>query len=445
MADDGRIERREVVIPYCPRRQFLPYHNTTKRWRILVCHRRAGKTVAQVNEMIRTALTCPLPNPRTAYIAPLFKQAKDVAWSYAKQYGLAVPGAEANESELRIDFPNGGRFRLYGADNPDAIRGIYLDDCALDEFADMRPRFLPEVIRPALSDRRGRLGITGTPKGHNEFYRIWAGDEQWSGAQLDDEWFSLMLRASESKLVPDEELASARKMMSEAQYAQEYECSFEAAIEGAYYGILLEAADKEGRIAALPHNPALPVYTAWDLGVGDDTSIWFAQRSAGWIHVIDHYATNGQAAAHYVDLLKSKPYSYAKHILPHDADNREWSHGQSRIDTLRSLGLRDLSVLARIPVDDGINAARLLLPITRFDKEKCKSGLESLRQYRREYDENKRTFKPTPLHDWTSHDADAFRYLAMGLEPDAAVPPDIPKYRRDRNKAETQGNAWMTA
>ena len=221
--------------------------------------------------------------------------------------------------------------------------------------------------------------------------------------------------------------------------------AYQVISEGAYYARLLLQAEREGRIAALPYNPALPVYTAWDLGVGDDTSIIWAQRSAGWIHIIDHYATNGQGAAHYVDVINRKPYTYAKHILPHDADNREWSHGQRRIDTLRSLGLRDLSVLARVPVDDGINAARLVLPICRFDRDKCRSGLESLRQYRREYDENKRTYKPTPLHDWTSHDADAFRYLAMGLEPDAAVPPDIPKYSRRKKGLATVGDAWMTA
>src|SRR6185295_7193487 len=146
------------------------------------------------NELIRSALTCEKREPRTALIEPLFKQAKDVAWSYAKFYGLSVPGAEVNESELRIDFPNGGRFRLYGADNPDALRGLYLDDCALDEFADMRPRFLPEVIRPALSDRKGRLTLIGTPKGHNEFYDL------YEAAKLDDTWFHMMLRASETGL-----------------------------------------------------------------------------------------------------------------------------------------------------------------------------------------------------------------------------------------------------
>lgn len=442
MADDTAVR---VIIPYQPRAQFKPYHNSDKRWRIMVVHRRGGKTVASVNEMIRSALICQRPNPRTAYIAPLYKQAKDVAWSYAKEYGLSVPGAEANESELRIDFPNGGRFRLYGADNPDALRGIYLDDCVLDEYADMRPRFLSTVIRPALSDRKGRLTVIGTPKGHNEFHALYYGDDDgFTGAVKDPEWFAMTLRASDTGLLDDEELASARKMMSEAQYAQEYECSFEAAIEGAYFGALMEAANRDGRIAPLPYQSSLPVYTAWDLGVGDDTSIWFAQRSGGWLHIIDHYATNGQPASHYVDVLRAKPYNYAKHFLPHDADNREWSNGKSRLDTLKGLGLQNTSVLPRIAVDDGINAVRLLMPTCRFDSVKCKNGLESLRQYRREYDENKRTFKPTPLHDWSSHDADSFRYLAMGLEPEAAVPIDIPRYSQQgrRSRQYTTDSGW---
>lgn len=431
-------ETQRIIIPYSPRRHFLPFHDAGKRWRIIVAHRRAGKTVACVNELIRAALTCPHPEPRVAYVAPLFKQAKDVAWSYLKEFTRDIPGRTVNESELRVDLPNGGRVRLYGADNPDALRGLYLDAVVLDEFADMRPRFLPEVIRPALSDRRGSLTLIGTPKGHNEFY------DRWQDAQTDAEWFSMMLKASETKIVDAEELASAAKLMSEAQYAQEYECSFEAAIEGAYYGLLLEAAAQAGRIAQVPHNPSLPVFTAWDLGVGDDTSIWFAQRSGGWLHIIDHYATNGQDARHYVDVLRSKSYSYANHFLPHDAANREWTNGKSRLDTLKALGLQNCKVIPKMPVDDGINAVRLMLPLCRFDAEKCASGLESLRQYRREYDENKRVFKPTPLHDWTSHDADAFRYLACGLEPEAAAPIDIPRYsgRRRREAATSDSSGW---
>lgn len=192
------MAEQHIVIPYAPRRHFIPFHESAKRWRIIVAHRRAGKTVACVNELIRAALTCDKPEPRVAYVAPLFKQAKDVAWSYLKEFTRDIPGRAVNETELRVDLPNGGRVRLYGADNPDALRGLYLDAVVLDEFADMRPRFLPEVIRPALSDRRGSLTLIGTPKGHNEFY------DRWLGAETDPEWFRMMLRASETHIVdPD--------------------------------------------------------------------------------------------------------------------------------------------------------------------------------------------------------------------------------------------------
>jgi hypothetical protein len=305
----------------------------------------------------------------------------------------------------------------------------------------MRPRFLSEVLRPALADRRGRLTLIGTPKGHNEFW------ERYEAAADDPEWFRMMLRASETGLISEEELTSAKRMMSENQYAQEFECSFEAAIEGAYYGALLEAAGREGRICELPVRQDLPVYTAWDLGVGDDTSIWFAQRNGGWLHIIDHYATNGQPASHYVAVINQRGYNYAEHFLPHDVDSREWGNGLRRIDTLRNLGLKNLRILDRTPVDDGINAVRIVLPTCRFDAVKCGAGLESLKQYRREYDENKRTFKPTPLHDWTSHDADAFRYLAQGMKPEAAIPLDIPRYTPNRRKWRNGGSStsWLTA
>jgi len=189
------MDEQRVIIPYAPRPHFKPSHDTTKRWKVIVAHRRAGKTVACVNHLIRSALTCQLPNPRVAYVAPLYKQAKDVAWTYVKEFTAPIPGREVNESELRVDLPNGGRIRLYGADNPDSMRGIYLDDAVLDEFADMRPRFLPEVIRPALSDRRGAMTIIGTPKGHNEFYDL------YELSKTDPEWLGLMLRASETKLI----------------------------------------------------------------------------------------------------------------------------------------------------------------------------------------------------------------------------------------------------
>ncbi|HEY1035003.1 MAG TPA: hypothetical protein VGE09_08480 [Pseudoxanthomonas sp.] len=398
---------QRVTIPYAPRRAFLPYHESSKRWRVIVAHRRAGKTVATVNQLIRSALTCDKPNPRCAYVAPLYKQAKDVAWSYVKEFTRPIPGAEANESELRVDLPNGGRVRLYGADNPDGMRGIYLDDCVLDEFADMRPRMLPEIIRPALSDRKGGLTIIGTPRGHNDFHKA------YQSALNDNDWYSLLLRASETGLVDAEELTAARKLMTPEQYEQEFECSFDAAIQGAYWGKEMAQAEREGRICDVPVDPSQPVYTAWDLGVKDSTAIWFFQVLAGGINVVDYYEASGVGVEHYAEVVHGKGYRLGFCMVPHDAAVKEWGTGRTRLETMQRLDLVPDRV-PNIPRMDGINAARLTIPQCRFDRTRCAEGIEGLKQYRAEYDEERKVFKPTPLHDWASNPADAFRYLAVG-------------------------------
>ena len=389
----------------------MGYHESAKRWRAIVAHRRAGKTVATINQIVKSALTCPLPEPRTAYIAPLYRQAKDVAWTYLKRFTAPIPGAKPNESELRVDLPNGGRVRLYGADNPDGMRGIYLDDCVLDEFADMRPSVLPEIIRPALSDRKGSLTVIGTPKGHNDFHAL------WQLTQNDNDWFTLMLRASETGLVDEEELASARKMMTADQYAQEYECSFEAAIQGAYWGKEMAAAEAEGRIQDVPIDTTQDVWTAWDLGVRDATSIWFFQQLAGGLHIVDFYEASGVGLDHYAHVLREKSnaggYQLGKCLVPHDVKVKEWGSGRTRIEQMEALGLQ-AELVPDHRLMDGIGAARETLARVRFDRERCKDGIEALKQYRADYDEERKVLNPTPRHDWTSHAADAFRYLAMG-------------------------------
>ncbi len=407
---------QRVTIPYAPRLPFVPYHESAKRWRVIVAHRRAGKTVATINHLIRSALTCTKPEPRTAYIAPLYKQAKDVAWTYLKRFALVIPGAEANESELRVDLPNGGRVRLYGADNPDGMRGIYLDDCVLDEAADMRPRVLPEIIRPALSDRKGSLTAIGTPRGHNEFYKL------WQASQNDNEWYGVMLRASETGLVDGEELTSARQMMSPEQYEQEYECSFEAAIHGAYWGREMGQAETDGRICDVAYDPESPVWTAWDLGVRDSTAIWFFQPLAGGVNVIDYYEASGVGVDHYADVLHNRGYKLGHCLVPHDAKVKEWGSGRTRIEIMQSLNLQPW-IVPDHRLMDGIQAGRTTIPMARFDKTKCAEGIEALKQYRAEYDEERKVLKPTPLHDWSSHAADAWRYLAIGWREMRATEP----------------------
>ena len=396
-------------MPYAPRRVFLPFHDREQRWAVIVAHRRAGKTVACVNELLRAALSTGKQDARYAYLAPQYNQAKDIAWLYVQRYASVVPGAVFNESELRVDFPNGARIRLYGADNPDRLRGIYLDGVILDEYADMRPNVWGEVVRPLLTDRKGWAVFIGTPRGKNTFWDVYA------AAKSAPDWLALELKASGTGLIAPDELEAARRQMSEDQYQQEFECSFEAAIQGAYYGKEMRRAEEDGRICPVPYDPSAEVYTAWDLGIGDTTAIWFAQMVGREVRIIDYYENSGVGIDHYIRTLKERDYNYGEHLLPHDADQSELGTGKTLREVMADMGLRKTRVVAKLTVEEGIQQARLLIPQSVFDARKCASGVESLKQYRREWDDKLRTFKNRPLHDLHSHAADAFRYLAIGI------------------------------
>ncbi len=336
-----------------------------------------------------------------------------MAWQYLKDYGLTIPGSTANESELRLDLPNGGQVRLYGADNPDALRGIYLDDVTLDEYADMNPRLWPEVIRPTLIDRHGRASFIGTPKGRNAFYDI------CELAKKNPDWLFNMLRASETGIISEQELEDTRQMMTPEQFDQEFECSFEAAIIGAYYGRELAQAERDGRIREIKYDPNSPVHTVWDLGYSDDTAIWFYQVIAGEIHVIGYYYASGRDIDHYADLIKSKSYKYGTHWLPHDAKAKTLASGGKSIQEQLSthLGWGNIRIVPNLSLEDGVQAVRMMMPKVYLDTS-CNEGIEALRQYQREWDDDRKCFRDKPKHDWTSHSADAFRYLAIAWQED---------------------------
>ncbi len=409
-----------IVSPYAPRLQFLELHTRATRWGIAVAHRRAGKTVACVNDLIKAAATSDKDNPRFAYIAPQLNQAKDIAWTYLLQYTDCFgPDRKVNASELWVELPNNGaRIRIYGADNPDRLRGIYLDGAVLDEFGDMDPTVWTQVIRPALSDRKGWAIFIGTPKGKNTFHKLWV------DAEDDEDWFRLSLKASETQLLDAKELADAARMMSDDEYAQEYECSFEAAVRGAYYGKEMNAAedDSPSRITAVPHDPRLPTHTAWDLGMADSTVIWFIQMHGRETRVIDVLKGEGVGLDWYAKRLQERDWLWGNHYLPHDVEVRELGTGKSRKEVLAGLGIK-ATICPNIPIADGIQAVRLLLATCWFDKAKCKAGVEAMRMYRREWDEKRQEFRTIPLHDWTSHYADAFRYFAVGHKQAAAARP----------------------
>ena len=403
-----------VSTGYKPRPIQEILHSELKRFNVLVCHRRFGKTVFCINEIIDQGLRNPRKNPQYAYFAPFYGQAKRVAWDYFKDFTAMIPGAKPNEAELRIEIPRPDRgdkvrFMLLGADNPGAIRGIYLDGCVLDEYAEMDPTIWGQVIRPALSDRLGWAIFIGTPKGQNQFFDI------YQMAQVTPEWFTAMYKASETKVVPESELRQAAAEMSEEEYEQEFECSFTAALVGSYYGKEMEKVEKEGRILDLPYDRSVPVDTFWDLGVDDTTAIWFVQDAGPRIHIIDYHEMSGEGLPYYAKVLKDKGYMYSEHVMPWDANHRNIDSGITRADTWKGLMGKSPRVLAKTDPLDRIHAVRTILHKCYFDKEKTKRGIMALKHYQRKWDGKNKIFQMKPLHDWASNGADAFGAFATGF------------------------------
>lgn len=411
-----------IVIPYKPRQAFYPLHESTKRWTVIVAHRRAGKTVACVNHLIREALITDKADFRGGYISPFYRQSKSVAWDYVKRYTLVIPGVVVNESELRVDFPNGSRIQLFGADNADALRGLYFDYLIADEYGDWKPSVWNYVIRPSLADRQGKAIIIGTPKGRNQFF------EAYIRAQKDSDSLALLIPAETSGILPDSELAALRKELSEDAWRQEMECDFDAALPGAIWGKELWQLEQDGRCKASLYDPELKTHAVLDLGFSDDTAIWWFQVGKE-LRLIDYYSTNGMPIAHYHDVLKAKPYQYGEWLyLPHDARAKSLQTGRSIEEQFRSLGWKT-RIVPELGLMDGIQAARLTLADCYFD-DKCREGIETLKQYQREYDEDKRCFRDKPRHDWTSHAADSFRYASLvwreEMKPKEPVPTKWP-------------------
>ncbi len=403
-----------VTIDYSPRPLQREVHNAfkTHRFCVIVCHRRFGKTVLGVNHLVKGALTTSKPRPRFGYIGPTYTQSKAVCWDYAQHYSQVIPGVRVNQSELRIDYPNEGQVRLYGADNPDSLRGLYFDGVALDEYGMHPPKTFTEVIGPTLVDRGGWGLFMGTPNGKNQFYDIaqQAKDRMNSG---DPDWWFAEYKASATGLLDPGYLKSARSIMTADEYQQEFECSFEASVKGAIYAAELQQTVTDGRVSRVPVEPVLPVDTYWDLGVGDSTAIWFAQSlRSGEVRLVDFYESSGVGLPHYIQVLKERGYSYGTHWAPHDIQVTEFASGRSRLEAAASLGIR-FSVAPNVPLEDGIHAARMLFPRCYFDEVKTAKGREALQHYRRDYNTRINEFKAVPVHDWSSHCADAFRYLAV--------------------------------
>ena len=306
---------------------------------------------------------------------------------------------------------------LLSAENPSSLKGIYLDDVILDEYADMDPSVWSEVIRPTLNDRRGSSVFIGTPKGQNNFHKLY----EYARTSGDPEWFSAMYKASETGIINADELESARRTMSEDEYQQEYECSFNAGLSGAYFAKELSKAETEGRIGNFPYDPALSVDTYWDLGIDDMAAVWFVQSHRGRHRCIDYYEICGASIPEVVAAVKQRGYSLGTYVFPHDVAARDFSTGVAQIQIFYNHGCRPSRTVPRVGTKrEGINAARMVFPLTEFDRVKCKRGLECLANYQRRWNSKNNVFEESPLHNWASNGADAFQQFGLGQRGDSA-------------------------
>jgi hypothetical protein len=384
-------------------RELIPTHNT----------------YATLADIILKALHTNKKNARYAYIAPFRTQAKDVAWTYLKLLTEGMRDGPPGEAALRIKLFNGSWITLYGADNPDALRGLYFDGIALDEFGDMRPGLLGEIILPTLVDRKGWLVLMGTVKGRNALYHAMI------KAEADPLWFYKRLSASSSGILPQEDLDQIKSQMSPEQYDQEFELNIDAALKGTYYTQILNELRNQGRFLARPlFDPEQKVHVASDIGYSDGCAFWFWQPRPDGFAIIDYYENNGKGPDHYLQMFKDKGYQYEEIWLPHDAKAKTFQSKRSTIEQFMhphetcpqhyEKGTRlPLRITPRMAVQHGIDAVRMFLRECWFDENKCVKGIDSLRMYSRRWNEISRVFDDKPKHDEFSHGSDAFRCVAL--------------------------------
>jgi len=406
-----------------PRKYQLPllkYMSQTKRSlrAVVAWHRRAGKDLTCVNVMAIKSLQ------RVGtywYVLPYANQARRIVWNgmtgEGKKFIDYFPKEiveKKSEQEMRIHLKNGSVIQLMGSDDPDKMVGANPIGVVFSEYSISDPSAW-QLINPILAENGGWALFNGTPRGENHFYKMLL------RAQKDSSWYSSHLSVRDTKVIPAEELRKARnELNNEARFQSEYMCSFKTPVEGAYYGSQINKAHKEKRILDnIAVDPLLPVYTGWDLGMDDATTIWFVQLFRNEVRIVNYYENSGEGLPHYARELHmwaaKRDVTYAKHFAPHDIKVRELGTGKSRIETARSLGLK-FTTVKKLPIIDGIEAVRNLLPRCWFSKNDCYAGIEALKGYHKEFDSSKGVFRKSPVHDSNSHGADGFRTLAVGLK-----------------------------
>lgn len=376
-----------------------------------------------LQRLIKAALTSTRPMARFGFCGPLRVQAKTIAWGLLKRLVRDIPDTIINEGELRVDFTaNDSQIRIFGVDSADSLRGGYFDGLCADEYGLWDDDIYPLVIRPMLADRQGWVQLQGTPNGKNQFYTA------KEHAITSNEWAYLELRWKDTGAVPKAEIDQIRNDVSEEQFLQEWECDFSSSVRGAIFGQVLRDAESDTppRITRVPHTPALPTDTHWDLGMRDPMAILFTQKTHMEVRIIDCYQATGQSFDFYARVLQEKArtegYYYRDHYAPHDIKVRELGSGKSRLEMAAGLGIHFIET-KNIPIVDGINNARAMFKRIWIDREKCAELLEALHHYRYDYDDKALMYKATPHKDWTNHYADCTRYLCLNYEADTMRPP----------------------
>lgn len=401
----------EVVIR--PRKQFRAYLERKHRWACLVCHRRAGKTVACLQDLILRAQndTRVSPPRRYAYICPTRDQAKDVAWAMLKRFVEPYPDTKINEAELTVTFANNASVRLYSGDNYDRMRGLFFDFVILDEFGDLDPAAWYAVVRPALSDYQGSATFIGTPKGRNGFWKL------WEEALKDPEWFTLILKASDSGILDPKELEDIRKGTPARIYEQEFECSFAVGRPGAIYSKSLEEARSQKRVSDnVLWFKESPCYTSFDLGAPLNQKVWIWQVIGDRIQYLECLTGSDdcKTPADWAARLTNKGIRYGAHFIPHDG---AMVNGGLWEEALRVGGLFNVVPVPRqMSVWDGINAGLDNFNRCYFHATGCKDGIDALDSYHSKSEMDGVTIRDTPVHDWASHASDAFSLAHQAIK-----------------------------
>lgn len=388
----------------------------------MVCHRRAGKTVAAVNDLQRKAIECTRPYPRFAFMAPTRVRAKDIAWQYLKRFAEPIPGCKVSESELSMEYPNRSKVTLFGADN-DRAMGLYLDGVVFDECDEIAPSVW-DTVSPTLADRHGWAVWMGILKGRHNLWK------RYEATKNSPDHFSLLLRASQIGIIPDEELQRLRGDMGSTAYLMQMECDVNQSLANAIYGAEMDAMRQQNRIRPLNADPSAPLFTFWDIGHsdrGDDTTLWLAQFVAHDIVLLDYHARTGHVPAYYAAKVKEWEDTYglavSMNFLPHDGAQRNVV-GKTYPDYLKEAGLTRVKIVPRTPnLWDSINNVRSLLANVYVNQGPCSvtwtlgeiempSGIDCLDYYSKKTDVKTDVITDVPVHDQYSHGADALRTLA---------------------------------